>query len=130
MKKLTALLTLLISFSCSTSDDIDTDNINTQTLNPPEWIQGNWELSNSDLNGLKFTNDDFCTIITGTEACFKSAVESSEGLITVKENILQNEYKVTINYVTDQKTFHYRKKSDTEIAMIVLNLETAVYVKK
>ncbi|MGJ5642563.1 hypothetical protein [Formosa sp. S-31] len=128
MKKLALLLTLLFCFSCSTSDDNDTET--SQSFNPPEWIQGEWELPETDLTGLKFTNDNFCTIINGTEACFKSVVDASEGVITVNESISTTEYKVTIDYVTEEKTFHYKKKSDTEIAMMILNLETAIYVKK
>ena len=54
-------------FSCSNSDNSDTNSNNCQTLQPPGWIQGTWIKQNSPVGsytGYKFTSDDVIDIFS------------------------------------------------------------------
>ena len=67
---------LFTSITFSSSDD---DNNNSFTyFNPPEWIQGTFRQS-SDTNlgvGFRFTDNDFCNIITNAVQCYKKQLRS------------------------------------------------------
>lgn len=129
MKKLFFLLALTLSFACDSSDD--DGNIESNRFHPPTWIQGTWFAYDSELTGVRFTTSDFCTTVTGIETCYQSAIEESDGLIVVEdETISDTDYEFEIDLGLDEKFFHYRKKSDTEMVLIVQNLEAVTYIKQ
>ncbi|WP_066221796.1 hypothetical protein [Formosa haliotis] len=132
MKRL-ILIFVITSFFISCSSDDDNDDQNKAAFNPPAWIQGTWEADLIDEVGVgvKFKADDYCNIVTGNDVCFKTVVEESLGLITVEdEQSTDTEYKFTIKRPLETTSFHYKKKSDTSIVLVVLNIDTVVYDKK
>ncbi|WP_434037540.1 hypothetical protein [Formosa sp. 4Alg 33] len=133
MKHLLILLVAVICFSCSSDDD---GNGN-QRFHPPTWIQGTWiQAGSQDLNGVKFTTDDFCVLEAGLESCYKSIIEQSELDVYVEdEEITDTDYEFEINYygepgVERELEFHFRLKSDNEIVEIENGLETNTYTKQ
>ena len=130
MKKLILIFVITTFFACDSSDDsIDTED--KQSFNPPTWIQGSWETEITDEANVKFTADNFCTVVSEVDACFKSVVDGSLGLITVEnEKITDTDYEFTIKRPTNSTSFHYRKKTDSSIVLVVLNQETIVFTKQ
>ena len=127
MKKLILLIVITSFFACDSSDD-SSDS----AFNPPTWIQGTWQADNADEAGVKFTTDDFCTIIANVDACLASVIESSYGAIRVENEVISDtDYKFTINRTTGTTNFHYRKKTDNSMVFVLLsNIETVVFEKK
>ncbi|WP_435134483.1 hypothetical protein [Formosa sp. A9] len=130
MKKLLLVLSLMLCFACDSSDD-NNDADDHSRFHPPSWIRGTWYANANDLTGVRFTSDDFCNIITGTTECFKALIEQSHEIASVEnESITDTDYKFTIEYGNKGGDFHYRKKSDTEIVLVVQGLETnIIYIK-
>ncbi|MFB9057125.1 hypothetical protein ACFFU9_10260 [Mariniflexile ostreae] len=134
MKKIIGLI-LIITFSltsCSSSDD-DSGN-NGSSINPPNWIQGTWLGEVDGINsglGFKFTSDDFCSVVGSQTSCFKEPVNQSQGLITVDEQIDNENYIISINNNnTITNTFHFRKYSETEIEVVQSTGLNPRYVKQ
>lgn len=122
MKKIIGLI-IIIAFSltaCSSSDN-NSDN-NNSSINPPNWIQGTWLGEIDGINsgiGFKFTSEDFCTVLGSQTSCFMEPVKQSQGLITVNEQIDNENYVISINSNnTITTTFHFRKYSETEIQVV------------
>lgn len=131
MKKLILLFFITTSFlACESSDDT-TDSEDTSVFNPPTWIQGTWESEVLDSSGVKFTTDNFCTIALDNDTCYKTIIDSSLGLISVEnETSTDTDYEFTIKRPTNSTSFHYRKKTDTSIVLVVLEIETTVLNKE
>ncbi|MDW5288007.1 hypothetical protein [Formosa sp. PL04] len=127
MKKFILLIVITTFFACDSSDDSQE-----QVFNPPNWIQGTWDADNADEANVKFTTDNFCTIILNVEACLASAIEGSYGTIRIENEVVTDtDYKFTINRTTGSTNFHYRKKTDSTMVFVLLsNIETVVFNKK
>ena len=125
------LIIALISVSCSSDDD--SDETSTNSINPPEWIQGTWliELDEGIFGpGFRFTQDDFCTINSQQTNCWKGIVELNQGN-TIEETIEAEDYIITLNSLNvTSTTFHFRKYSDTEIQVIQSSGLNRIYKKQ
>ena len=131
MKKLILLIVITTFFACDSSDD-SSDTNSESVFNPPTWIQGTWAADNADEAGVKFTSDNFCTIIANVDACLAAVIEGSFGTIRVENEVISDtDYKFTINRTTGSTNFHYRKKTDNSMVFVLLdNVETIVFEKK
>lgn len=123
MKKTVLIILAILTFSCSSSDDSSSNS--KSSLNPPSWIQGKWigySGSGSDQTstgvGFKFTSDDWCTIAGSLSTCWKYALDSSSGQATAEEEISNTDYIVSIKVGNITNTYHFRKKSNTEIEVV------------
>jgi hypothetical protein len=125
------LIIALISISCSSDDD--SDETSTNSINPPEWIQGTWTLELGGMDsgmGFKFTSDDFCSINSSLTSCWKEVVEINQGT-TVEEEIDDENYIITINSLnTISNTFHFTKISENEIADVQSFGINNIYIKR
>lgn len=123
MKKLIFIVLAILTISCSSSDDSSSNS--KSSLNPPSWIQGKWigySGTGSDQTstgvGFKFTSDDLCTILGSSSTCWKYVLDSSSGQATAEEEISTTDYIVRIKVANITNTYHFRKKSNTEIELV------------
>lgn len=134
MKKIFGLILLIaLSISSCSSDDDNSEN-NNSSINPPDWIIGTWLGEVDGINsglGFKFTSNDFCSVAGSQTACFAQSVNQSQGLITVEEDIDNENYIITINNNnTISNTYHFRKYSETEIEVVQSTGLNPRYVKQ
>ena len=122
MKYLYFVLFLAL-IACSSSDE--SSNNSNQFFNPPNWIQGTWGQINDDpyyeIPNFRFKSDDFCTIASNTELCFKESLTLSAnngGDVNVEENITSTSYEVTINQISQTINFKFIKISDNNIEFV------------
>lgn len=102
MKKLFfTFSTILILFSCSSSDD-STDSSFTSPYNPPSWIQGTWGIKANGTTILndnpfyKFTSDNVCQITSGISTlCWKDAIHQSPTVLSGSEVITNSTYEAS-----------------------------------
>lgn len=121
MKKLFALLTilLLVLSSCS-SDDNGTSSSNIK-INPPNWIQGSWLLEDSEIDGygFRFTSNDILILQPGIEISQREQLEtfSASGQdVSANDESTDNSYKVTLNFPAGQTAIYsFTKISNTTI---------------
>lgn len=106
MKKLLYLFLPLLLLNCSSSDDSSASSKN--SINPPKWIQGKWTMGIEDAEtGYEFRSNDWCSFLSTTSTCWKGAIDSSNGQVTIEETISDNSYimKLTIGGITQTYTF-------------------------
>lgn len=122
MKKTVLILSAVLAFSCSGSDDNNNVNPNVVDINPPAWIQGTWLLEGSPVqSGFRFTSDDVCINSLGMYACNKESLEMYQGTqvnIEVDEEISDTDYSVEITIGSNTTTFNFKKVSATQIKWI------------
>ncbi|WP_066221793.1 hypothetical protein [Formosa haliotis] len=132
MKKIFFLLVVAVCFSCNSDDD---GGRNT-SFHSPSWIQGTWYVAGSDLAGVRFTSDDYCTIASGNETCYKNIIEQSDLDINIEGEVsTDTDYEFNIIYrgepgVERDEYLHYRKISETQMVSIVDGLERLTYNKQ
>jgi hypothetical protein len=120
MKNLLYVLTALLIFSCSSSDD--SSGTSSSDINPPTWIQGTWKQEGASQGqgiGFKFSSNDFCTLILSADVCTQGQIDSFRKVgekVTVEETISSTLYSAKINYPMGQSvTYTFNKISNTEI---------------
>ena len=122
MKKIVLILSAVLAFGCSGSDDSDNVNPTVVNINPPAWIQGTWLLEgNSVQSGFRFTSDDVCINSLGMYACNKESLEMYQGTqvnTNVNEEISDTEYSVEITVGSNTTTFEFKKVSATQIKWV------------
>ena len=139
MKKLILLIPIItLLFSCSNSDNSDTNNNNCQTLQPPSWIQGTWIKQNSPVGsytGYKFTSDDVIDIFSQSNSnSRKFQLDfycTSNVNYTVTENITPTSYFLEINW-SGIATYNFAKISATTIELVNDNdpVNASYYIKQ
>lgn len=122
MKKIVLILSAVLAFGCSGSDDSNNVNPNVVSINPPAWIQGTWLLEGSSVqSGFKFTSDDVCINSLGMYACNKESLEmyhDTQVNVDVNEEISDTEYSVEITIGSNTTAFEFKKVSATQIKWI------------
>jgi hypothetical protein len=125
-------------FSCSNSDNSDTNSNNCQTLQPPGWIQGTWIKQNSPVGsytGYKFTSDDVIDIFSQSSSnSRKFQLDfycTSNVNYTVTENITPTSYFLEINW-GGIATYNFTKISATTIELVNDNdpVNASYYIKQ
>jgi hypothetical protein len=119
MKKFITLFVIITLFSCSSSDD---NNSQKSDLNPPAWIQGTWIQEGGTIShgvGFKFSENDFCTLNSSTQQCQQGMIDlyrKGGKNPTVEETFTNASYTAVINYAGGQSvTYSFNKLSNTEI---------------
>ena len=116
----TALLILLISISCSSDDDSNTEV--SSSINPPDWILGSWSLDNVVSNsGFSFKKDDFCSIFSNVETCFQGQIENATTVnqsSDVTEESTADNYSITIVLGSLTSVYQFKRISDTKIEWV------------
>ena len=112
-----ALLILIVSISCSSDDDSNTEV--SSSINPPDWILGSWSLDNVVSNsGFSFKEDDFCSIFSNAETCFREQVNNA-GSVNLKSDIIEDatadNYSITIVLGSLTSVYQFKRISDTKI---------------
>ena len=130
MKKLLYLSTVILLFSCSSSDN---NSSNSNSFHPPSWIHGTW-VDNASF-GFKFTSNNVCQLISTNQNCFKEIIESYNSAIpnsaTVSEETISNteyEFSYTVSGVTQY--YHFVKISNTSIEYQQPSGINPVYIKQ
>lgn len=122
MKTIVLILSAVLAFGCSGSDDSDNANLTVVSLNPPVWIQGTWLLEGSSVqSGFRFTSDDVCINSLGMYACNKESLEMYQGTqvnTDVNEEISDTEYSVEITVGSNTTAFEFKKVSATQIKWV------------
>lgn len=99
MKKMIFIFLTLLCFSCSKDDDASTSAI---SINPPEWVQGNWAMSGFEEEGpiFKISSNDVVYVVNNMEMSYKGQMEGlakAGAEVSVDETISDDAYEVTFN---------------------------------
>ena len=120
MKKLFLLSALLI-FACS-SDDSSTSGSNSNSFNPPTWIQGVWlnVIENGiSSTGFDFRDDNVCSVTFGSAYCYKGIIELYADVpnfnTSVYEEISASRYYFVFTYGPNEITGEFEKVSENTI---------------
>jgi len=127
MKKIifAAILGLIFFSSCSKEDEDNDSNSNNNgtdsSINPPSWIIGTWTVEDSSRGaGVKFTTDDFCTVITNYSDCNKTKLELIPNS-QVTERTTSTSYYLMLDFGTFQTEYEFEKISENEIKDVILS---------
>lgn len=123
MKKLLLVANLvLLTLSCSSSDDNSSNNSNINSkITPPAWIQGSWEREDVPNMGYTFYKDDLCNFIGGGQYCKKEYINLYQGtgvLINVTQDISDTNYKCSITVALETSNYHFQKIDTNTIRVI------------
>lgn len=127
MKKLLLIASaVVLSISCSSSDDASNNNIS--RITPPTWIHGTWinlEIYNDTgyKIGYKFTTDDLCILSNSSENCWKKLVDDSNTVnypypMNVEQTISETEYTCSITQASQTNHYQFRKVSSKTIEIL------------
>ena len=123
MKKLTYLFLALIIVACSDdSSDGSTSGSNSNSFNPPTWIQGVWlnDIGNGTSTvGFDFRNDDVCSVTLGSAYCYKALIELYADVpninTSVYEEITYSRYYFVFTYGPSEINGEFQKVSENTI---------------
>ena len=123
MKKLTYLFLALIIVACSDdSSDGSTSGSNSNSFNPPTWIQGVWLNDNGNGTssiGFDFRNDDVCSVTFGSAYCYKALIELYADVpninTSVYEEISDSRYYFVFTYGPSEIKGEFQKVSASTI---------------
>lgn len=111
------LVVLAVITSCSKNDTA----LNSNSINPPEWIHGTWEAEGAMGNsssGIRFTSNDVVLITGFSELSHKNQIESYSDIMemTVEETKSDEEYHLTISSSQGIATnYAFRKKDENSL---------------
>lgn len=99
MKKFFLILLTVLCISCSKDDESSNSAI---SINPPEWVQGNWAYSGMEEEGAIFriTSNDIVYGSSTAEISYKGQMEDlakAGADVSVDEVITAEMYQVTFN---------------------------------
>jgi|AntRauMFilla1563_2_1112583.scaffolds.fasta_scaffold102701_1 hypothetical protein len=101
---LLAILIIALFSNCSSNED-STSNSQIQ-INPPSWIQGTWRQANGGV-GFKFTNNDFITILPGSETSQRQLLMTSSNLgASASDESTATTYDIRLNFPAGQSAIY------------------------
>lgn len=118
MRKVFLILLTVLCISCSKDDESSNSAI---SINPPQWVQGNWAYSGYEDNGAIFriTSNDVVFIANTAEMSYKGQMEDiakAGGDVSVDEVISTEMYEVTFNMSQGfSQTYTFEKVNETTI---------------
>ena len=124
MKKLTYLFLALLIVACSSDDSSNgsTSGSNSNSFNPPTWIQGVWlnDIGNGTSSvGFDFRNDDVCSVTFGSAYCYKALIELYADVpninTSVYEEITDSRYYFVFTYGPSEINGEFQKVSENTI---------------
>lgn len=138
MKKtlLLSILVFTLSFTSCDKDD-ETPEIKKEIaakINPPSWIQGNWEMSKkTTIKGFQFTASDFCqTLLDSNLSCYSDRIfDHNNALLknTVEEDFSAIKYDVKINLNNKIVEYHFEKIDDKTIHWNIMDKNDPEIIK-
>ncbi|MCX2838111.1 hypothetical protein OQ279_08080 [Salinimicrobium sp. MT39] len=121
MKKIFYLFFLpMIFLSCSS----DNDEVNSNGINPPDWIQGTWLAEGSITGdvGFRFTGSDVVLLQNLLDTSYGDLVNHSRELgqkVEIEQDVSSDYYSLHLIFSSGQTMkFEFRKISNDEIAWV------------
>jgi hypothetical protein len=122
MKKLIYIFLGLLIVACSSDDSGSTSGSNSNSFNPPTWIQGVWlnDIGNGTSSiGFDFRDDNVCSVTFGSAYCYKGLIELYADVpninTSVYEEISASRYYFVFTYGPNEITGEFEKVSDNTI---------------
>ena len=122
MKKLIYLFLTVLIVACSSDDNSSESGSNSNSFNPPTWIQGVWlnDIGNGTSTlGFDFRNDNVCSVSFGSAYCYKGIIELYADVpninTSVYEEISASRYYFVFTYGPNETTGEFEKVSDNTI---------------
>ena len=122
MKNLIYLALTVLIVACSSNDGGSTSGSNSNSFNPPTWIQGVWlnDIGNGTSSiGFDFRDDNVCSVSFGSAYCYKGLIELYADVpninTSVYEDISASRYYFVFTYGPNEITGEFEKVSDNTI---------------
>jgi hypothetical protein len=124
--QLVIILVGIVFLSCSKNEDNSIESF----FSPPNWIQGEWIITsemhvpNPNVDGFKFTNNDFIFVYDGRYASQNSFIKKANSPgVYATDQILDSKYNITMNYILVTDRYIFSKISNSEMSCSYSNVD-------